>query len=410
MSSGGGLIQLVAYGAQDVMLTGDPQVSLWKQKYSRHTNYALESIEQTIQGDVQYGSSVTFTLSRSGDMVTGLMAEVKIVRGNEAVDTFFPLETLFKSIELRIGGQKIDVLDSNWFRLYCQFYYNDTILTSYSDAGDFGNEVEGQERTLYLPFPFFFSSFDTGLALPLIALQYHDVEFRIELGSAALMQGIDTSTPPEVKIYADYVFLDSTERVWFAQKPHEYLMTQVQKQTQAISFSSTTLNRYNIALNFNHPVKMLTWCTTRPDAVGQFTALTGETDDNTAAPIYSAGIQLNGRERFTERPGKYFKNANPWLCQNGFYLSSGIYTYNFGINNSLRNKNSGTLNFSRVDNAVLFIKTKMANLPYPVVSGTSTTEEQTYQITSNISAVDVYAQNYNLFRVMSGMGGLAYAN
>ena len=160
MSSGGGLIQLVAYGDQDVMLTGDPQKSLWRQKYSRHTNYALESIEQTIYGHIEYDSSVTFTLSRSGDMVTGLMAEVKLVRGDDSVNTFYPLETLFKSIELYIGGQKIDILDSNWFRLYCQLYYNDTILTSYNDAADFGNEVTGQERTLYLPIPFFFSSFN----------------------------------------------------------------------------------------------------------------------------------------------------------------------------------------------------------------------------------------------------------
>jgi hypothetical protein len=155
---------------------------------------------------------------------------------------------------------------------------------------------------------------------------------------------------------------------------------------------------------------MLTWATTQPGKHGQFTALSGETNDNTAAPIASAVLQLNGKDRFSERPGKYFKNANPWLCQKGKYYSSGIYTYNFGINNTMRNPNSGTLNFSRIDNATLVLKTKMNNLAFPVVANTSTTEEQTYVATANLTTVEIFALNYNVLRIMSGMGGLAYAN
>jgi hypothetical protein len=155
---------------------------------------------------------------------------------------------------------------------------------------------------------------------------------------------------------------------------------------------------------------MLTWVTTQHGKHGQFTALSGETNDNTAAPIASALLQINGRDRFSERPGKYFKNANPWLCQNGRYLSSGIYTYNFGIDNISGNPNSGTLNFSRVDNATLILKTKMNNLPLPVVANTATTEKQTYTATGNLTTVEMFALNYNVLRIMSGMGGLAYAS
>jgi hypothetical protein len=156
---------------------------------------------------------------------------------------------------------------------------------------------------------------------------------------------------------------------------------------------------------------MITWATSQPNRHGQFTALSGETNDNTAAPLASAVLQLNGKDRFTERPGKYFKNANPWLCQKGKYTTSGIYTYNFGIDNTLNNPNSGTLNFSRIDNATLVLKTKISNLPIPVASGTFTTEEQTYTQTANvISTVEIFALNYNVLRIMSGMGGLAYAN
>ena len=346
-SSGGGLAQLVAYGAQDVYLTGKPQQSIWRQKYMRNTNCAIESIQQTLAGDVNYGSSATATLSRSGDLICGLMAQVTLTRGTG--NAYYPAEALFKNIELKIGGQQIDYLYSNWNRAYTQLYYDAKQLQSYQDAVDFGNEVQGQQRTFFFPIPLFFSNVNTQLALPLIALQYHEVELKFDFASASEMNGVDTSIPPVVKLYADYVFLDSPERIWFAQNPHEYLITQLQYQSMGIQFSNSAILRYSIPLNFNHPTKMITWVTTQPGYPGQFTALGGETDDNTAAPIYSAVLQLNGRERFSERPGKYFKNAQPWLAQNGNFTSSGIYSYHFGMNNTLNvntTYTSGTLNFS----------------------------------------------------------------
>jgi len=415
-SSGGGLIQLVAYGAQDVYLTGDPQTTLWKQKFSRKSNYALESIQQVLAGTVDYGSSVTSTLSRSGDLITGLMAEVTMIRGPSGAGTpevFYPAEALFESIELRIGGQLIDTLYHNWFRLYDELFYNAKQTQAYADMMNFTQEIQGQARTFYFPIPFFFSSMVSGLALPLIALQYHEIELKFNFAKASDIQGVDTSSPPVVKLYADYVFLDTDERVSFAQNPHEYLITQLQYQKQAIRFSNVQSLRFGVPLNFNHPTKMLTWAFTSQGIHGQFTALQGATQDNTAAPLARADLQLNGRDRFTIRAGKYFTNAQPWLCQKGNYYSSGVYAYHFGLNNVVSTQPSQTLNFSRIDNATLVLYTKINNVPGPFppsVTSYSTTEDQTYEITSNLTTVEVYAQNYNVLRVMSGMGGLAYAN
>jgi hypothetical protein len=409
MSSGGGLTQLVAYGAQNVVLTGDTSHSNWKAKYPKHTNYALESIEQTLSERMSYGGSASVILSRSGDLVCGLVAEVTMTY-NGAPDPMFPAEALFESIELTIGGQKVDQLYHNWFRVYAQMYFDATQKDAYDDAMNFTQEVAGQQRTFYFPIPFFFSQKNNRLALPLIALQYHEVEIKFNFCEQQDIQSVDTTQTPTVKIYADYVFLDSSERILYAQNPHEYLITQLQYQIRNIQYSPTSVLRYNIPLSFNHPTKMLTWVTVQQGKHGQFTALSGETNDNTAAPIASAVIQINGKDRFTERPGKYFKNANPWLYQKGKYLSSGIYTYNFGIDNTLKNPNSGTLNFSRIDNATLVLKTKMNNLPLPIVANTSTTEEQTYVATGNLTTVEIFALNYNVFRIMSGMGGLAYAS
>ena len=415
MSSGGGLIQLIAYGAQDVYLTGDPQSTLWKQSFYRKTNYALESIQQVLEGTVNYGSSATVTLARNGDLVCGLMAEVTMIRGPSTAGTpevFYPAEALFESIELRIGGQLIDTLYHNWFRLYDELFYDAKQTQAYADMMNFTQEIQGQARTFYFPIPFFFCSMLSGLALPLIALQYHEVELKFNFAKAADIQGVDTSTPPTVKIYADYVFLDTTERTSFAQKPHEYLVTQLQYQSQGVRFSNVQSLRYAIPLNFNHPTKMVSWVFTQPNIHGQFTALQGATQDNTAAPLARAGLQLNGRERFTTRPGKYFTNAQPWLCQKGNYYSSGVYAYHFGLNNVVSPQPSQTLNFSRIDNAILVLHTKINNVPGPFtgVTSYSTNEDQTYEITSNLQTVEVFAQNYNVLRVMSGMGGLAYAN
>jgi hypothetical protein len=415
MSSGGGLIQLIAYGAQDVYLTGNPQSTLWKQSFHRKTNYALESIQQVLMGTVNYGSSATVTLARSGDLVCGLMAEVTMIRGPSTAGTpevFYPAEALFESIELRIGGQLIDTLYHNWFRLYDELFYDAKQTQAYADMMNFTQEIQGQARTFYFPIPFFFCSMLPGLALPLIALQYHEVELKFNFAKAADIQGVDTSTPPVVKIYADYVFVDTAERTSFAQKPHEYLVTQLQYQNQGVRFSNVQTLRYGIPLNFNHPTKMVSWVFTQPGIHGQFTALQGATQDNTAAPLARAGLQLNGRERFTTRPGKYFTNAQPWLCQRGNYYSSGVYAYHFGLNNVVSHQPSQTLNFSRIDNAILVLHTKINNVPGPFTSVTSysTNEDQTYEITSNLQTVEVYAQNYNVLRVMSGMGGLAFAN
>ncbi|AGE55693.1 major capsid protein VP54 [Acanthocystis turfacea Chlorella virus MN0810.1] len=409
MSSGGGLAQLVAYGAQDVALTGNPQTSMFIQRYKRHTQYAVESIRQTLMGTVEYGGSGTVILSRSGDMICGLMAEVTM-QYNGAPDPLYPAEAFFDSIELKIGGQRIDWLPHNWFRVYAQVYFNATQYESYQDSMNFTQEVAGQERTFYFPIPFFFSSMAKSLALPLIALQYHEVEVKFNYARQNQLYSVNTATPPKVQIYADYVFLDSQERIKFAQQPHEYLITQTQYTTSPILFSPTNQITYRIPLNFNHPCKFLAWATIIPNTHGRFTMLQGETNDNTAAPIASALIQLNGRDRFTERPGKYFKNANPWISQQGQYTTSGLYAYHFGLMDTLINPNSGTLNFSRIDNATLILKTKIADLAFPVVAGTNTTEQQTYVNSANLTTVEIFAYNYNILRIMSGMGGLAYAN
>jgi hypothetical protein len=286
-------------------------------------------------------------------------------------------------------------------------YLNSKQTVAYTDMADFGNENEGQERTFFIPIPFFFNHWDFKRALPLIALQYHEVELWINFTPAADIVGIDPTFQPKIRLYVDYAYLDTQERTWFAQNPHEYLIQQLQYQKQLVVVDALQRD-YKIGLNFNHPTKFVAWnFAPGIESHGRFTYLPGETDDNTAAPLSEAVITLNGKDRFTMRPGKYFKNANPWLSQYGGYFTSGLYAYNFGLQNCLNADPAGTLNFSRIDNAILRLVTKSAVL---VGNEATTNETQTNVQNSVLNIVEIYAQNYNILRIASGMGGLAYAN
>lgn len=406
----GGLIQLVAYGAQDVYLTGDPQISFFKAKYSRYTNFACESIRQDIMGTVGSGQTISFTLSRSGDLVSGLFMQTKFQRGPSNPgdpQAYYSGEQLFDHVDVYIGGQKVMEFDHEWFRMYWELYYDFTLAQAYVNMANWGNEQEGYFRTLYMPIPLWFNNLDYGRALPLIALQYHDVEIKIRLCNIENIPGINPNFTPEVSCYAKYIFLDTQERTWFASNPHEYLIQQVQMNRFPLIVDENQ-REFNYSLNFNHPTKALIWCTTPGLAYhGQYTAEPEEQDSEILSVMESGVLLMNGQERFSRRLGAYFGNEDPWGSFQTF-TSSGIYTYGFGIACG-KPEPSGTCNFSRIDNATLRFRTKAAVVANPNVPGV-VTDQMTVTTSNILNTVLVFAPNYNILRIVSGMGGLAYAN
>jgi hypothetical protein len=243
-----------------------------------------------------------------------------------------------------------------------------------------------------------------GLAIPLIALQYHEVKFNIQfaLASSYLLGtntagGIDKTA---FTVYADYVYLDTTERRQFAQNAHEYLIDQLQFQQESNSGSS---NSSTIRLNFNHPVKELVWVGTPVSALvvndsrsgddvlggATPTAVTlGRTGDRSTMQIK---IILNGTDRFTSRNLKYFTREQIWDCHTGFGATGvpdSIALYSFALRPE-EHQPSGTCNFSRIDTAQLWFSGNAGE---------------------TINALTIFAVNYNVLRIMSGMGGLAYSN
>ena len=412
---GGGLLQLVAYGAQDVYLTGNPQITFFKVAYRRHTNFALEAIEQTFNGNPSYGSRVTCQISRNGDLINRMYLQVKPSGTNNYVN-YYGLR-LLNYVEIEIGGQKIDKHYSHWLYVWNELSLPKSKRYGYSEmvGGLGGSSLDG--KTLYIPLEFWFCR-NIGLALPLIALQYHEVKVNINFESATKC-GAGTGTIT-ASLWVDYIYLDTDERRRFAQLSHEYLIEQLQFTGQEAIASSTVKTK----LNFNHPCKELVWFiakdtdanannwfnyTTKSTAVN--TLLTtnaalnetlmqsdinyiASTSSGPSNPVKLAKLVLNGNDRFYERPGRYFNLIQPYQHHENIPSNAGINVYSFALKPE-EHQPSGTLNMSRIDTAVL-------NLTFEAdITGAYVSSEYT---------LFVYAVNYNVLRILSGMGGLAYSN
>ena len=285
LTMGGGLMQLVAYGAQDIYLTGNPQITFFKVVYRRHTNFSMESIEQTFNGTADFGKKVTCTISRNGDLIHRVYLQVSLpqVRAANAATSFRWVNwlghALVKNVEVEIGGQRIDKHYGDWLHIWNELtqtaghqagYANmvgnvprltQTVMgaagTSALDREECDEAACTPATTLYIPLQFWFCR-NPGLALPLIALQYHEVKINLEFRAASECYWVGGSTQTlspstisltSASLYVDYIYLDTDERRRFAQVSHEYLI----EQLQFTGDESVNSVSNKIKLNFNHP-------------------------------------------------------------------------------------------------------------------------------------------------------------
>ena len=399
---GGGLLQLVAYGAQDVYLTGNPQITFFKVVYRRHTNFAIESIQQTFNGSVDYGSRVTSTISRNGDLIS----RVYLVLKNKDVADAVPYYGLrvIDNVEVEIGGQKIDKHYAEWMYIWNELSLPESKKEGYfkmvGGAGGSGSDL----GTMYVPLEFWFCR-NIGLALPLIGLQYHEVKININFQSNAKCVSTGTTYGKlEANLWVDYIYLDTDERRKFAQSSHEYLIEQLQ-------FTGKETFGMKTKLNFNHPVKELVWFLTKetspaPEDWFNFTNTAssaptyenykgvkdtiGQSQTDKKNPIAQAKLVLNGNDRFSVRDGMYFNVVQPYQHHENIPHNTGINVYSFALKPE-EHQPSGTLNMSRIDSASLDL------------TALSSLNMSDYNL-------NVYAINYNVLRILSGMGGIAYSN
>jgi hypothetical protein len=473
---GGALLQLVAYGAQDVFLTGKPTVTFFQTVYKRHTNFAMEAIPQTLAGQPNPGGLVSVTLARTGDLIGDMWvvlqptptSSAQLTTNNNVADMCWVAERAFNSVELFIGGQSIDKHYQLWFRLYAECFLDESKKSNYGKLTSLpvpNNVNQTSTGYVYLPLIFFFNR-NPGLFLPLIALQYHEV--RIDFTLTSTYANYFGTNPPAV--WANYVYLDKEERDKFATKNQEYLIEQVQYVNGDPVGTSTENTPSVIRMQYNHPVKELIWVyqnsapSSNPNAMWNFSSnvanvnLTIDTNKlaqsgslsqphNTgcpslfipsvlSSPLYStaagsvaqygtiyaqanvlvgnvlwveAGLPqygtanvtygqevgplhkfkliLNGTDRAAEQFGKYYNQYQPYQYHSG-HPYPGIYVYSFAVKPE-ELQPSGACNFSRID---------MAQVAISLKTGMPSLVQQ------------MFAVNYNILRIASGMGGLAFAN
>ena len=413
---GGGLLQLVAYGAQDAYLSGNPQITFWKGLFKRHTNFAMEPFRVNLTGQASWGTKHSAILGRHADLIASTYIEVELEDGDYAITLSAVDGSHFLDyVEIDIGGQVIDRQYGEFMALWSNLTFPtnkktlwnqlQTIAANSTTCNNGGRPARG--GVAFIPLQFFFCR-NPGMALPLIALQYHEVKINILFNDPKLIfeRYLSGDSPPpgkrvgdtkntsvgpkQANLLVDYVYLDVEERRRMAQESHEYLI----EQTQFNEDKGLTSAQNRIDLTFNHPVKELIWVTQQTAkrdcrlANVQVTPLVGD------SIIYDCSLQLNGQDRVPSLPGKYFRVVQPYQHHSG-NSADGVYMYSFAIRPE-EHQPSGTCNFSRIDTATLVFN----------VDGDfqiSNQDNQNYDIR-------VYAINYNILRIMSGMGGLAYSN
>ena len=461
----GGLMQLVAYGAQDVYLTGQPKVTFFQAVYKRHTNFAMENIQQTVNGTPSNSGRVSVTIARNGDLVGNMYvalqptgtAAANLTSTNSVIDLCWVAERAIAAVELTIGGQRIDKHYQTWFRLYAEVFLNEADKINYGKLTSSTINDATNKNYVYLPLLFFFNR-NPGLYLPLIALQYHEVRLDFDLTST--FTSYFGASSQVFEVWANYVYLDTEERRRFAQKGHEYLIEQVQHTggDQLNGPPSTEGSVQLVRLSFNHPVKELVWCYTNPlasataqlNSMWNFCTATGNVNVTSnvltlqasnnyvmpnvtgvpqlvstagclsnifglagavafsgnaywveqgtqllggvgpgveVGPLHLFKVILNGQDRFKEQFGNYFNQVQPFYHHTGTPYP-GIYVYSFALQPE-EHQPTGTCNFSRIDNAQVSIQMKSNN-------------QATLQ--------KLFAVNYNILRIQSGMGGLAFSN
>ncbi len=397
-------MDLAAIGPQNMYLTANPEITFFKQMYKKHTNFSMEEIAQNFMGVPDFGKTSTVQISRSGDLVHDMTLEITLPAlsssGGTVAWTNNIGNQMIKSTRYEIGSTKMDQHYGDFMHIWSELTIPEGHRHGYNVMIGNTSALTTEAPTIpqtKIRVPLFFDfCLQPGLALPLIALQYHDVKFYVEFRQFSECYVSSSGTVAQqslvdCQLYVNYIFLDVDERKKFAQNPHEVLVTELQFTGQ----ESFTASNTRQAINFNHPIKELIWVT-QPQAntangANRWSDYTDSGSNVSAAYngnslLASAQLQLNGQDRFSLRDSGYFNQCVP-LKRHTCSPSEGIYVYSFALKPE-EHQPTGTCNFSRIDNAYL-----MLNMNSAVATD-----------------FRVYGRNYNIIRYVSGMGGKAYSS
>ena len=416
------LLQLVSRGRQDMYLTNNPQFTFFKHVYRRYTPFAIESIPIDFDGNTDFGRRITTLIPRYADLLSALFIEVDLPplpQADPANPTNFWVNdigyTLIHDISVEIGEKEIDKHTGEWLNIWGE-------LTVPASQRDGYNEMIGHWNVyppaaidaaaplhLTIPLRFWFCN-TIGAALPLIALQAHPVRIIMHLRpfqelwwSTAIPpapgQPCPTIAPVSIsrfQMFGDYIYLDADERRRFAANEHEYLIEQLQiAPVQSIAPGISSLS---VPLYFNHCCKEFIWVLqeSRMKAAREWFNFSSALQYNGGEPgvvlqdlLSSAILRLDGYDRFYVRNAPYFRLTQAYQHHTNVPTPpTYIYLYSFSLKPEAEQP-SGTLNCSKIDDIVMGLN----------FTPTELTHERTVQF---------YATNYNVLRIVGGLGGLAF--
>jgi len=432
----GGLLQLAAYGAQDIYLTGNPQITYFVGVYRRYTNFAVQSIPQYFIGNADFGQKVYILVDRIGDLINQMFLRIKLpdISQYNYTDEYGNLveyywvnsigHAIIKIIDVEIGGVVIDRQYGLWMEIWGELTtpvgkkagYNSMIGKS-----DFPINLDnGGPLDLYVPMYFWFCR-NVGLSLPLIAIQSQEIRFNVtfrqyeELVISSTGVPLITNNNPLEIVQAwmdiDYIFLEDDERKIFAKNNHQYLIEQL--QVYATSLTSNGLRQdptdpnkmtripdlnQNVLLNFNHPVKELYWVIQNSTVLSVYPFGGNEWYNfstqsykngkvNGTDPMLKGKLIFEGQELFNTKDAKFFRTVVPYQRHTNV-PNNFIYLYSFSLNPE-EFQPSGSCNFSRIDSQMLYLEIS-DQLIDPIIT--------------------IFATNYNILNISGGMAGIEYSS
>jgi hypothetical protein len=446
MPGGGGLLQLVAQGKQDIYLTGNPQVTWFKMVYRRYTNFAIESQAMYFDGDPDFGKRVTATIPRRGDLLGPMILEVVlpyVTRTDGSVAQYVNSigHALIEEISIEIGEQEIDKQTGEWMEIWSALTvppgqvegFNNMIgrvdglnqppVTLPAQTCSVGNYQYGSTK-LYIPLQFWFNK-NPGLYLPLLAMQYHPIRINMKMrGLNELLVGGLTATcggaqpnPAKIvdlRVWGDYVYLDTEERRRFTANMHEYLIEQIQ-YTPKVAVPEG-INMQQIRLEFNHPLREMIWVIQRDQMLTtrewfNFGTTSAYEIGLSRDMLQDAVIQVDGYDRFDRRDAGYFRMVQPYQYHTNIPTKHFIYMYSFALRPE-EMQPSGSLNASRIDDMVLQLSLRpdsgaSPSIPNPNIPGQSLPNPE-YTPPRGKASTRVYAKNHNVLRVVNGFAGLLF--
>ena len=419
----GGLLQLVGQGKQDVFLTGNPQMTWFKMVYRRYTNFAIESQPMYFDGTADFGKRITCLVPRRGDLLSQVILEVSLpalkdaTTGNPVAYVNSIGHAMIQEVTIEIGEQEIDRQNGEWMEIWSSYTTTSDKQTGFYNmigkVDGYSTQTLNGPQKLYIPLRFWFCR-NPGLALPLIALQYHPIRINLTLRPLNQLFVVAALTSPtcanvevapasiqSMMLWGDYIYLDVEERRRFVSSAHEYLIEQIQYSPQIpIAPGSTTAS---LRLEFNHPIRELFWYIQRDDMTRyhdyfNYSSLGVHESGVRQDILTDAVLQLDGFDRFHVRDAGYFRLVQPWQFHTVVPEDFFVYSYSFALRPEDAQP-SGSMNASRMDSIVLQTTVNTAlqvRLPGLSASGIGSLHARVYGI------------NHNVFRVADGFGGVLF--